>query len=68
MASPATIVTGTPAGDNARLVAMVGSLGDMSLVAAGPSGSLEVVGGSAAPPDTAWLSGDSSTFVLTTLD
>ncbi len=54
--------------DDEQMVALVGTVGAMALVAAGPAGSLETVGGSAAPPDAAWLSGDGSTFVLTTLD
>jgi len=40
----------------------------MELVSANADGSLAAVAGLAVPPDAAWLSGDGSTFVLTTLD
>jgi hypothetical protein len=69
VASPiASPGTSAPDASGDRVVALVGTVEAMSLVAAEPGRSLQAFDGSAVPPDAAWLSGDGSTFVLTTLD
>jgi hypothetical protein len=52
-----------------RVVALAGSVGAMSLVApnAASGGSLVPFGATGLPPDAAWLSGDGSTQLTTTL-
>jgi hypothetical protein len=52
-----------------RVVALAGSVGAMSLVApnAASGGSLVPFGATGLPPDAAWLSGDGSTLLATTL-
>lgn len=52
-----------------RVVALAGSVGAMSLVApnVASGGSLVPFGGTGLPPDAAWLSGDGSTLLATTL-
>jgi hypothetical protein len=51
-----------------RVVALVGTVGAMAVLAGGDGRTLEPAGPSAVPPDAAWLSSDGSTFVLTTVD
>ena len=65
----ASPVTSPSARSGQRVVALVGTVGAMALLAPGTEGrDLEAVDGAAVPPNAAWLSGDGSTFVLTTLD
>ncbi|HEY7936803.1 MAG TPA: hypothetical protein VID26_06705 [Candidatus Limnocylindrales bacterium] len=65
----ASPVASAPAAGAPRLVALVGTVGAMALVAADVrGGGLGPIDRVTLPPDAAWLSGDGSSFVVTTLD
>lgn len=50
-----------------QLVALVGTVGAMTLMAAAPDGTLRPLGGTGLPADAAWLSSDGSTLLVSTL-
>ncbi len=63
--SPETTGSAVPGPE--RLVAIVGTVGAMFPVTPGSDGRLDRVAGTGLPPDAAWLSGDGSRLVATTL-
>jgi hypothetical protein len=54
-------------GSTVGVIALVGTVGAMSLVDGDASGSLQPMGDAGLPPDAAWLSSDGRTLLVTTL-